>query len=320
MSTLSPLTRAILRTVVYFDTFDYPLTVEEIWRWLYPTPDTVLPDTDVAAVQRELDLLIQQGKLEQHEAHVILPGRGQITATRAERLLRSEKLWKRALSTARYLELVPFVKMIAVVNTLAISNVRPESDIDFLIVTTPNHIWISRIIVSGIVNLLGYRRHGTKIAGRICLSFYVSTDGMDFSKLVNAHPDTHFAFWTSQVYPILDDGTYEKFQQANGWVNTLLPHAWSWDWKRKLLSRNGGLQSIKQFYEIFFSSPIGAWFESWARSYQLKRIDKHVESKAGEGTTEVVISEDVLKFHEQDRRREYNDRFERRLAELGFTE
>lgn len=314
----STIQAAILRTLTYYDIFDYPLTVEEVWRWLYPAPGVTLGEVTTETVRQEIEGLIQQQKLERRGAYIVFPGREALVGTRTERMERSVKLWRRAASTARYLELVPFVKMIAVGNTLAIDNVRPESDIDLLIVVAPRHIWIARMIVTGIVSLLGYRRHGNKIAGRICLSFYVTTEGMDMSKLKSAESDAYLAFWTAQAVPLIDDGTYEKFRQANGWVDKLLPHAWSWEWKTKILSPNGGLQSIKNFYQLFFSTPIGHWFEAWARDRQIKKMDKNIESKAKLGTTEVIISEDVLKFHEQDRRAEYNARFQRRLKELGL--
>jgi len=310
---------AILRTLTYYDTFDYPLTMEELWRWAYPDSSIVQSTVSKEEVKSGVERLITSGKLERQGEYIVFPGRASIVATRHERAVRAEKLWRRASSTARYLELIPFVKTVAVVNTLAINNVRPESDIDLLIIIAPNHIWISRMIVTGIVSLLGYRRHGTNIAGRICLSFYITTDALDFSKLQSAEPDTHFAFWTSQATPLLDDGTYEKFVTANSWVTSLLPNAFQWDWKKRILVPNAGLQSIKKFYQVFFSSPIGLWFESMARSYQIKRIDKAVESKAKLGTTEVVISEDVLKFHEMDRRKEYNERWQRRMEELGIA-
>ncbi|MEK7637466.1 MAG: hypothetical protein AAB402_03745 [Patescibacteria group bacterium] len=321
----SPLTGSILqasiiRALVYYDTFDYPLTVEEAWRWLYPPPNSNLSAVTVADVQREVEMLAKEGKLERRGAYVFCPGRQSIVDTRIERMPANAKLWRRAASTARFLELVPFVKMIAVVNTLAIDNARPASDIDLLIVTAPRHIWIARMIVTGIVSLLGYRRHGTTIAGRVCLSFYVTTDGMDFSALKSADPDIHFTFWTAQAVPLLDDGTYERYRQANDWVMKLLPNAWVWKWPTRLLVPNPGLRVIKQFYEIFLASPIGHWLESWARDRQLKKMEKNIESKAKLGTTEVVISEDVLKFHELDRRQEYNERFRRRLVELGLAE
>lgn len=315
---MSTIQAAILRTLAYYDIFDYPLTPDEIWRWLYQAPGEALGEVSKELVNADIDNLVQRHKLIRRGAYLIFPGRESLVATRTERMERSVKLWRRAASTARYLELVPFVKMIAVGNTLAIDNVRPASDIDLLIVIAPRHLWIARMLVTGIVSLLGYRRHGDKIAGRICLSFYVTTDGMNLSKLKGAEEDTYLTYWTAQVVPLIDDGTYEKYRQANAWTDARLPHAWSWEWKSKIQMPNAGLQSIKNFFQIFLTTPAGHWVEALARDHQLKRIDKNIESKAKLGTTEVVISEDILKFHEQDRRAEYNTRFQTRLKELGL--
>ncbi len=316
MSNLSPLQTAILRTLAYFDIFDFPLTEEEIWRWIYPQqPKSTITAEDVSAALQAgpLDTMIErQGKF------IVVKGRSVIVQTRAERKVRNEKKWRRALTVARYVEMVPFIKMVAVVNTLAIDNARPESDIDLLIVIAPGHIWLTRMIVTGIVALLGYRRHGTNITDRVCLSFYMTTSELDLESLKREDDDPHFAFWASEAVPLLDDGTYTKFVQANAWVNKMLPNAWSWDWRQRLIKPNSGLQSIKNFFEIFFQSPIGLSLEVWARNYQMKRMDKNTTSRSSEPTTDVIISEDVLKFHEADRRLVYRQKFYDRLRSLGL--
>lgn len=314
----SNLQQAILRTFAYYDTFAFPLTADEVWRWLFPAAGVTADGWTREGCDTALGELVAARQLGKKDEFYFLPRREETVAIRRERTARSVKLWARAASTARFIELVPFIRMVAVVNTLAMSNVRPESDIDLLIVTAPQHIWITRLLVSGIVSLLGYRRHGAKVAGRICLSFYLTTDALDLAPLQAEQPDTHLALWASQTVPLLSDGVYEKFQAANPWITKLVPHAWDWDWKAKLLVPNAGLRSIKNFYEIFFSTPIGHWIEAWVRDRQLKRIDRHTESKAKDGTTDVVISEDVLKFHEADRRREYNEAFARRCRDLGL--
>jgi hypothetical protein len=231
----------------------------------------------------------------------------------------NERKWRRAESTARFLEVVPFVKLCAVVNTVAISNAKPDSDIDVLIVTSPGHIWIARAMVTAIVSMLGYRRHGRQVANRICLSFYVTTEALNLERLKSAdEPDHHYTFWTSQAVPLLDDGGYyERYQRANEWVRRRLPNAWQWDWRERLVAPTA-LRSLKKVYEVFFTSPIGAWIETWTRQRQVKKFDANTMSKAKVAGTDVVISEDVLKFHEEDRRHEYNQRFEVKLKELGL--
>ena len=99
----------------------------------------------------------------------------------------------------------------------------------------------------------------------------------------------------------------------------MLPNAWEWDWKTRVLAPNSGLRSIKQFYEVFFATPIGHWFVLFARERQLGKMKKNTDSKVHDVSTDVIVSEDVLKFHEADRRRENNRKFRERLATLGLS-
>lgn len=318
-STPTPLQTTILRTIAYYDVHEYPLTADEVWRWLYPDPQGSSEAWSKEQVAKELASLVASGQLGRRGAYVFLAGREALVETRTERAEQAVRLWRRAATVARYVELVPGIRMVAVVNTLAIDNVRPESDIDLLIVVAPGSMWVTRVFVTGIVALLGYRRHGKNIAGRVCLSFYVTTNALDFAPLQSEQPDTHLAMWASQAVPLLDLGVYEKFVAANSWVTKLLPNAWSWDWKVKVLAQNDGLKSLRQFFELFFATPIGQWFAALARDRQIKKMDKNTASKAKLGTTDVIISEDILKFHEADRRQQYNAAWRERLKQLELS-
>jgi hypothetical protein len=319
MSNYEPrsLTRAILRTVCYYDIFDYPLTAEEIRRWLHPAPGEPVTAT-VDDVKTALAELISQGRLQKVEEFYVLPSRDGLAGIRAMRLDIGKRKWQIANSTARFLEIVPFVRMVAVTNTLAYDNARDQSDVDLLIITAPGHIWLARFAVTIIVAMLGYRRHGNKIRNRVCLSFYATTNGMDFSSLRLKPDDPHLTFWTAQIVPLIDFDTYEKYKDANKWVNDSLPFAWDWDWKKKLNPPNLGLRSINKMYGAFFETSIGKWMEMWLRDRQLSKMDKNLHSKSKDGGTDVVITEDVLKFHEADRRAEYNQRFIERCRQLGI--
>lgn len=318
MSNRTPLSNAILRTLGYFDVFSYPVTVEELWRWLWPSSIENFTGFTIENVRTALS----NDELRDHVTvtgeMVTLKGREELVKIRHERYDANQKKWKRAESAARFLELVPFVKMVAVSNTLAINNARPESDIDFFIVTSQHHLWIARWLVTGIVSLLGWRRHGTKIKNRICLSFYVTTAALDLAPLKSAERDPHFTFWASQLVPLMVDGDiYEKYKTVNSWVTTVLPNAWPTKLQR-LQTPNPQLRSIKRFYEVFLATPIGLTVENWARNRQLKKMETNATSRAQEATTDVIVSDDVLKFHEADRRGEYNTAVAKRLAELGL--
>lgn len=316
---MTPPQTAILRTLAYFDVFDYPLTADQVWRWLYPETGQNM-DVTLENVRAVLESAVREHKVAFVDSYYCLPGRENIVHIRNRRWQFGQKKWRRARAAARFLEIVPFVRMVAVVNTLAIDNAQAGSDMDFLIITAPHRIWMTRLMVTGIISMLGYRRHGDKIKDRICLSFYATTEAMDFSKLQLQPTDPHFTFWTSQAVPLINDKeTYEKYQAANAWVNKLLPNAWSWDWKKRVLKPNKHLRMIKAYFETAFSQPIGDMLEGMARDRQLAKMEKNTKSKAKEGTTEVVISDDMLKFHEDDRRGRYNEKYVSKTKELGLS-
>ncbi len=319
MTDASPdlLESAILRTVAYFDVFSYPITPEEVWRWLYRESGAAW-QVDRSSVRIGLDQLVTAQRLERQDTWYFFPGRSEIVAIRQARQKENEKKWKRAKSTARFLEVVPYLKLVAVVNTLAIDNARPESDIDFLIITQPGRIWIARLMVTGLVEMLGYRRQGDKISNRICLSFYVTDDAMEMKKFAYAD-DHHLAFWTTQAVPMMDDGTYLKYADANRVWTSRLPNAWTWPWESRPLKPNKLLRGIKNFYGRIFGTAAGGYLEAWARDFQMQRMEKNINSRAKEGTTDVIISEEALKFHEADRRTEYNAAYVERCRRLGIA-
>lgn len=321
MSAFNPMQQAVLRAICYYDVHMYPLTDNELWRWLCrgvgETWEPIRTEMDEAVKQ-----LMTDGAIERHGDYLTLRGRGDIVFTRSQRRVESVRRWNRAKAAARFLEIVPFVKHVGVVNTLAIDNTKPTSDIDFFIIVSPGRIWMARMMVTGILSMLSYRRHGKKIANRICLSFYVTRPGMDLAslKLSSTEDDPHLRFWASQLVPLMDDGAFQEYQKVNTWITERLPNAWTGVRTEHQLSPNTGLRTVKHSYENFLSWQPGSAIEDWARLYQLKRIASHTNSKAKLGTTEVVISENVLKFHEADRRKEYNLSYRLRLASMGVPE
>lgn len=309
---------AILRTLAYFDVFEYPLTIPEVWRWLYRGRGESWTATE-ADIQKEIEMLVAGQRIERHGEYLCLPGRRSCIAQRADRAKQNERKWKRARTVARFVEVFPFVKAVAVVNTLAINNARPESDIDLLILCAPRRIWLARFMVTGIVQLLGFRRHGDQIANRVCLSFYLTTRALDLAPLKSATEDHHFAFWATQAVPLMDDGVWQKFIEANrGWTGRL-PNAWSNAWTRTTIKPNRLLRNIKHFYEQVFGLSRAELFEASARDRQMARMEKNTTSKLATGTTEVVVNEDVLKFHEDDRRARYNTLYQERCQQLGIA-
>src|SRR5689334_11521265 len=98
--------RAILHTVVYADIFHYPLTENEIHRYLTGSP---------VSLERVSDVLrngaLVPGSLERVGDYYLLPGRDQIVSTRRRRAQIAARLWPQARRYGRMIAALPFVRM-----------------------------------------------------------------------------------------------------------------------------------------------------------------------------------------------------------------
>src|SRR3989338_6543101 len=117
---------AILATLVYFDILNFPLTLEEIEFYLYGW------SAPKEAIENEISRI---DGIECAGGFYCLRGRGEIIKERKTRQSQSAKLWKRALRFRFLLQICPFVRTLAVCNSLAYGNATSESDIDLFVVT-----------------------------------------------------------------------------------------------------------------------------------------------------------------------------------------
>src|SRR5579884_1517189 len=146
------LARAIVHTVAYSDIFDYPLTAAEIHRYLIG--EAVSPEQVAALLQ---DDERRPRELSAVDGFFTLAGREALVSTRRQREQRARAFWSRALGYGRIIASLPFVRMVAVTGELAMDNVRPDSDIDFFIVTEHRRLWLCRLLIVCLVRLAALR-------------------------------------------------------------------------------------------------------------------------------------------------------------------
>ncbi len=109
--------------------------------------------------------------------------------------------------------------MIAVVNSLSMYATHEASDIDLLIITAKNRIWIVRVLMTLSFWSYGVWRKGEDIAGNFCLSFFIEEESLDLSKIA-LEDDIYLYFWIYYLKPLYEVGDiYERFLRKNLWVD-----------------------------------------------------------------------------------------------------
>ena len=202
--------KAILRTLAYADVFDYPLKENEIFRFL------------ISNFQKELPTLSPE--VSKKEGFYFLKGRKGIVVTRKKRERWSREKLKIAKRVAGWLKLIPTIRMVAVTGALAMNNSEKEDDIDLLIVTSKNRLWLTRLLTVFLVELVSHRRRpqDKNVKDKICLNMFLDEKHLAVPK---KEQDLFSAHEACQLKLLWDkNGIYQKFLKANLWARKFLPN------------------------------------------------------------------------------------------------
>ncbi len=297
---MTPLQRSIITTLAYFDLFDYPLTLTELQHYLWQAPSDSTVEQITAAIAHLPQLQIQQGLVMFHD-------RTQLVTVRSNRYLESERKFKKRLPYIQLLTYLPGIQAIFIVNSLAYYNATENSDIDLLIITTPGKIWSTRFFTTVLAKLLRLRPRPGYTKDTLCLSFYVTSDALELTKLSRNHQDAHQAYWLSQVYPVYDpDHLTMKLFSANTWLKILLPN--------HLVPIVHPERSIQQTWLQRFSQMILSVFswEQLLKKLQLNILPAKLKTLNAQPEQIVLLSDTLLKFHTHDPRTELEKKWKER--------
>lgn len=281
-----PRDRAIVATLLYYDLFSFPLRAEEIVRYA-PQPLA----TDALPEQGEW----WDSRSPQPDSHGVfwfLKGRDDYIQRRLELTNASAGKLDRARKFARLLQLVPGVRFIGVTGSLAMASAVPEDDIDFLIISARNRLWLTRALVLSALLAWGVKRPDdgrSEYPNLICANIFLSEGDLYI-------PDENLfiAHEICQMLPLLGESTYNSFLSANGWVKQFLPQ---WKPARVAFQDRRAWRRAQRAFETVFSNGIGDRIDRELMRQQLERI----ESKHARGhNTNVKITPTQLRFHARD--------------------
>ena len=263
--------RSVFQTLAYADVFDYPLTADEVYRYL--TTENASFDEVTQALANDL-LLSKVGE------YYTLHGREEILETRQRREEVADQLWPKAARYGRIIAALPFVRMVAVTGSLAMNNTDRGNDIDFMIVTAPKYLWTCRaltLLVARLARLEGIR---------LCPNYLVTTNALALEE-----QSLYVAHELAQMVPLSGMEIYDEMRRLNDWMSDYLPNALTapeMPQGVKLIQK----RALQKVLEALFRLPFMAWFERWEMNRKIKRLSREQSS-----SFESYFSADVCKGH-----------------------
>jgi len=203
MASLPPLPRhsKFAATLKYFDKHDYPLTAQEQITWFSPG---------------------EVGKVEKTGDYFHLPGRSQIANIRRQREKYSQIKWQISRRVGEKLKTFSTIQAIFITGSLAMDNATDNDDIDLMIVTSANTLWITRFFVNIFLHAQRRFPNHVQVNNKICPNLW-----LDENNLHIATHDLYRAHEVLQAKVLWDRNNIQnQFLSANSWVKDYLPNAY----------------------------------------------------------------------------------------------
>lgn len=236
----------IIKTLSYFDIFDYPLTFAEIKKYL---------ECEIEYSDDELyDIIDSISVIQEANGYYYLLGRRQITEKRAERAHDSIKKIAKAQVLSKFLSVIPSIEYIGISGSLSMSNASEEDDIDLFFVTKKNTLWISRLAVSLLLQFIGQKRkrNSKQVKDKICPNMFMSISALGFSPKKR---NLYIAHEIVQLKTLYDrNDTYSCLLAKNRWVSNFFPNFYYPSPKKRKIGifENVILSAIKPFEKIAY--------------------------------------------------------------------
>jgi hypothetical protein len=198
----------IIRAILYFDIFSYPLKRREIY-------ENAALECTMAEMDAEIDLLIAEGVLRQSEGLVMMSWLPDAAAERRrEGNRRAGEMLPLALQYSRRIARFPFVEGVYLSGGLSKNYFDERSDIDYFIVTRTGRLWICRTLL-----ILRYKLLPRGKKKFWCTNYFVSADELRIPD-VNRFTATEL----SHLVPTVNYPLYRRLLRENDWYRLHLPN------------------------------------------------------------------------------------------------
>lgn len=202
------LEHSILKAVAYFNLFEYPITAEEIKKFLDRRFDEDEFDSALKQLLANEQLFELKGYYSLKNDFATVDKR-EVSNTHAVReIIRAKKI-------ASFVYSFPFIKGVGISGSLSKNCANDKSDLDFFIITKANRLWIARSL------LYMYYRLTLTAAKRqmICLNYFVDEEALEISE-----KNFYTAIEIATLIPCEGVDTMYRFFEVNKWYRVFFPN------------------------------------------------------------------------------------------------
>jgi hypothetical protein len=205
---ITTLQEHILRALLYFDIFNYPLKSSEILQFAGGNC------LDRNVLLANIQSLVDQQLIFQFDEFFSL----QNNQDQIKRRLRGNQLAGESMAIARkqasLISKFPFIKGVFLSGSISKDYMDENSDLDFFIITRPGHLWIARAL------LILYKRIFLGNSNKyFCVNYFIDSDHLEIAEQ-NIFTATELA----TLVPLVNYDLYLLMMKGNDWIKSYFPN------------------------------------------------------------------------------------------------
>lgn len=294
----------VLKTLLYFDIFSYPLKTGEVYTFLRTVPRGPVEVRECLEALAEKKHVFRFGEL-----YSLHPNEINITR-RIKGNLAAEEWLTVAKKKARFIATFPFVRAVMASGSLSKGYMDEKSDLDFFIVTAPGRLWIARTLLVLYKRLFLFNSHKC-----FCVNYFVDQHHLEIEEK-NLFTATELA----TLIPLYNYEAYEEVLMSNSWVNEYFPNY------RPRPRGAGSERVLSLFGKVieYMLLPVAPWLDKVFMKISRKRWKSLYARQYAREDFEIAFKSrrHVSKNHPNHYQKKILDLYQRKLVEFRhrFTE
>ena len=234
--TISNLGKSIIKTLAYYDIFEYPLTAEEIYQNLGTNSVSNLD------VLNEIEILSDKGLVYRKNKFYLLRNNDILISRRIAGNNLAEKKINSAYRMTKFISKFPYVRAVLLSGSISKGYMEEGSDVDYFIITHPNRLWVTRLLLMLFKKVFLF--NSRKV---FCINYFVDTETLEIEEK-NIFTATELA----TLIPTYGKELYDELYKKNSWIRDFYPNFPKRD--SNIISNNKNSLIQKTFEKILSNS------------------------------------------------------------------
>ncbi len=295
----SPVAKDLVRNMLYFEVFAYPVSERELWE------TSSMPDVTQEEIRSELDRLLDAGMVKRVGEWYATQDRNDWAVQREANNGRAHRYLKIASEIGPWIGIFPFVRAVFVSGSLSKGVMPEDGDIDYFVVTSPGRLWLARtmLVMFKKIFLLNSKKYW-------CVNYFVDEDHLTIEER-NRFTATEVV----TLLPVYGSDLYRDFLLLNRWVGGHFAQFPPRDCKQVPPSRS---RWGKKIAEWLLDNRFGDWLDGRLMRSTVKHwMAKFEHLNPEEFSVALKSRKYVSKHHPQHFQRRVLDRYAALLEEYG---